>query len=196
MKTANCADCGKAITAKTKTGRCRSCKNHFLNSQPAFVAARAEGIRKKWSEDKAFAAKMRLIFSATGRANGTDPKRRAKLAELGKCKIAQLHSPESRAKAKAKSKQTGRKISEHYMGWCPPEYRDEYRRLTISKNLRANEARAIILAQIKADKARLSPFERQRLALEKGAQLVANDTGASLSNPADYGEAKWERLVG
>lgn len=36
------------------------------------------------------------------------------------------------------------------MAWCPPEYRDEYRRLTRSKMLPAAEARTIIEGLIAA----------------------------------------------
>lgn len=45
----------------------------------------------------------------------------------------------------------GRKLSETRMGWCPLEYRDEYRRLVRSKLVSAAEARRMIEDMIAAD---------------------------------------------
>jgi hypothetical protein len=44
-----------------------------------------------------------------------------------------------------------RALSRKRLEWCPLEYRDDYRHLTRSKNLRAGDARALIEAQIAAD---------------------------------------------
>lgn len=77
-----------------------------------------------------------------------------------------------------------------YLPWCPPEYHAEYRRMIMHRRFKAHEAKAIILAQIKADLAKLSPFERQERALRNGAQLIANDQKPSLANPGFYGERK------
>jgi hypothetical protein len=187
-KTAECVDCGTAVFVGSKTGRCRACKNVFIHTIPGVREAKAEGVRRKWREDPCFAAKMRMIFREVGRANGTDPIRRARLVEHGHRMKAQLHSPESFAKRDYKI--VAAKLSERAMGWCPVEYRDEYKRLTQSKRMLAHEAREIILDQVRSDLAKLSPFERQERALTKGAAIVANDQKPSLANPGLYGERK------
>lgn len=189
-KPCQCAGCGKPITAKAKTGRCRVCKNHFLNSQPDFKAARAAGNRKKW-EDPDFREKMRDVCKEIGKANRTDPVRRAKLVEIGKNSVARLHSPENRAKVRAKQDIIARKISERAMAWCPVEYRESYRHLTLRKNIVAADARKIILAQVRKDQeretAKLSPFERQMRALERGGVVVDKIiTKGTLDRPAVY----------
>lgn len=189
-KPCQCAGCGKAITAKAKTGRCRVCKNHLLNSQPEFKAARAAGNRKKW-DDPAFVEKMRAVCREIGKGNGTDPVRRAKLVEIGKNSVARLHSPENRAKVRAKQDIIARKISERAMAWCPVEYRETYRYLTIRKNFLAADARKIILEQVRKDQerelAKLTPFERQMRALERGGTLVEKVcTKGTLDRPSVY----------
>lgn len=62
-----------------------------------------------------------------------------------------------------------------YLPDIPGEYRKEYRSMVSNRGFRADEARRIILAEIAAQKAKLSPFERQERALANGAKLVAND---------------------
>ncbi len=62
-----------------------------------------------------------------------------------------------------------------YNPWLPREYHAEYRRMVSNRGFTATEARQVIEAQIKADNAKLSPFERQERALAKGAALVANE---------------------
>ena len=196
-KTANCSDCDVAILSGTKTGRCRTCNLQRFNSDPEFLAAKAAGNRKKW-EDPAFVAKMRRLLAAVGRRNGTDPAIRAKLSELGKQKVEYLHSPENRAKAKLS---IGKGVTEAKMAWCPKEYWEQYFFLTRRKKFRADEARAVIFATIRADREKaqaskrraldtMTPFERQQRALENGARLVANDIKPSLANPGIYEERK------
>lgn len=48
----------------------------------------------------------------------------------------------------------GRAVSEHRMAWCPPELRDEARRLARIKRMKQAEVRAVILAQHESDMAR------------------------------------------
>lgn len=199
VKTSQCVDCAVPVFAGSKTGRCRRCKNTWLGSNEDFRQARAEGVRRKWSDDPVFASRMRLLFSEIGKENGTDPVRRAKLVEHGHRMKAVLQLPENVAKRDyAKVSAT---LRERRIGWCPQEYRADYRYLTHNKGLRAHEAKAIILGQIKADREReqltrqrardsLSPFERQQLGLERGAQLVANDRKPSLANPGIYEERR------
>jgi hypothetical protein len=77
-----------------------------------------------------------------------------------------------------------------YLPWLPPEHREEYRAqyrsMVSNRKFKAEEARQIILADIRAKTAKLSPFERQERALARGARLVANDIKPSLANPGVY----------
>jgi hypothetical protein len=61
-----------------------------------------------------------------------------------------------------------------------------------NRHFKAHEAKKIILADIAAKAAKISPFERQERALARGGKLVANDRGPSFGEAIDYGEAKWE----
>ncbi len=124
-------------------------------------------------------------------------------AKTGMCRACRLADPAFVAKRvegiKAKWRlpefrevmgQRGPKISETKMGWCPPAYRADYLYFTRRLHLKADEARRLVRDQIKADKARvearLSPFDRQMRALERGAQLVANDARPGLDRPGVY----------
>ena len=56
-------------------------------------------------------------------------------------------SPEAQAKRLASMAGVGAKISEHRLGWCPPEQRDAYRALR-EKDVPAVDARRMIEAEI------------------------------------------------
>lgn len=173
-KPCNCVDCDKPITANTKTGRCIPCANRFIGATEAFQQARAEGIRRKFRDDPAHIAKMRRVAAANGKRAMLDPARVEQLREHGrKMRATHLSTPAALAARLAVAKDVGRKITETRLGWCPPEYRAEYRRLTLSKRFLAADAKAMILATIKATRARMSPFERQMYALEQQARRAA-----------------------
>lgn len=141
-----CSDCGVPITRSSR-GRCRPCSAEVLNSDKAFHARRIEGIRRKF-EDPEHRAKMAAVARRVGQKAAVDPDHRAWLIEHGRRQVKRLWTPEARARFLAGRPAAGRKISETRMGWCPPEYRDEYRRLCRSKRLNAADARAIIEQKI------------------------------------------------
>jgi hypothetical protein len=70
----------------------------------------------------------------------------------------------------------GDKLVARSMAWCPDQYRDEYRILRRKWNVTAAEARRRILAK-------LSPFERQMLAIQQGRGIVSRP---NLSKTYDY----------
>jgi hypothetical protein len=98
-------------------------------------------------------------------------------------------TPENLAKRDFKA--AGRKISARHLSWCPEAYREAYRAIR-AKGVPVPDAKRIVLAQHRADEARLSPFERQERALARGGKLVANDRGPSFGEAVDHGERRWE----
>lgn len=174
-RTHACADCPEIITAKST--RCRGCATRRVNASPEVAAARAAGIRAKFT-DPAHLAKMQRVAKRNGETARADPAFRARLVEHGKRQRAgSLGTPQARAAYLASRPASGRKRTETVLGWCPPEYRDEYRRLNRSKYIPAAQAKQMILDMIEAERAKpakLSPFERQERAMRNGAPLVAN----------------------
>jgi hypothetical protein len=195
----NCLDCGEGLGPKNKSGRCRPCGNTFRNADPEFRRKRAEGIRRRFA-DPLHRKKMKFVIGENARKARQNPLYMSALRRRGyQLAATYLNDPEIRARNIAAIKAAGPKMSDTKLAWCPREWRDEYRRLTIRKRVPTAEARAMILDQIAAEKRKankLSPFERQDRALASGAKLVANDVRSPLANPADYGEAKWERAAG
>lgn len=194
-----CAHCDAAIRDTNTRGYCRRCVIRVLNQDPEFNRRRVEATRSSPKLVPGSPARL----AAGRKSNATrmsNPAYRAWLVEHVRNNMQPLScTPE--AEAKRDRREQGRKTTEMRLAWCPNEYRAEYLSLIKSKGLKAVEARAIILEAIEADKRRnkppeLSPFEKQDLALARGAQLIANDLAPSLTNPANYGEQKWERLVG
>jgi len=104
-----------------------------LFSDPAYVEEHRERLRKTMTaklEDPAFVERKREHGRRQYRDHLSRPEVQAK-----------AHGPEARSKA-------GRKTSETRLAWCPPEMRDEYRRLIRSKLIPAAEARRIIESEI------------------------------------------------
>lgn len=186
-----CSGCAKPIMNTAKTGQCRTCFTVAMNKAPETSIKRSEAFARRMADPA-----KRAVVIATAKANGlralANPEARAKMVENGR-KIARayLQSPEVLAKLNSPElrERRARTISEMRMAWCPVEYRDLYRELTGS-GIRAPEARQMVRDQIARDEARLSPFERQMKALERGAKLVANDV-RGLHETRDHGEARW-----
>ena len=167
-----CAGCPRTISAKNKTGRCRSCCARAITACPKarakarasliermrdpetraqHVARSTAGIRRKMAEDPAFAANRR----EQGRRCGLS---------LASHKAHPAGSP-SRIRA-------GQSVSATRLAWCPPTYRDAYRGLIKRHGIKGAEARRMIEAQVAADRARMSPFERQMDAVMRGAAIT------------------------
>ena len=149
----NCLDCGKQIGPGRKSGRCLPCGNLFRGSDPEFQRRRAEGIRRKF-QDPEHLEKMRAVARRNGQKASTDPEYRKRLIERGKRIYAEILSrPDVRKRNVAAIKASGWKITEHWLGWCPEEYRGLYRRLTLSKRMPAKAAREAVEKHIADDQA-------------------------------------------
>lgn len=198
----HCCDCGTEISRSAK-GRCRPCGAAYVNGSAEIKARRADAIRAKF-RDPNHAAKMRVVARENGKKASQDPLHRQWLKANGKRLYRDILSrPDIREKNIAAIRANSHKITEHFLGWCPPEWRDEYRYLIRTKRMLAAEAKAVILAQITAERERarraavreaekLSPFERDELALKNGAKIVANDRAPQFGEARDYGENKWK----
>lgn len=194
-RTASCNDCGKGITANAakRSGMCIGCGNKRRWADPAFRERRQAGIEKKW-QDPVYRAAAIARARRLGIESAKDEELQERRRAYGRWVYANVLSrPDVREKNRqAVIARSGKTLSANAHAWCPPEYRAEYQYLRRTKKLLKAEAQQIIYAQIKADIARLSPFERQQRALERGGTLIANDRGSSLDNPGNYGEERWE----
>lgn len=165
----HCRHCSKQIGERSKTGLCNPCFNRDRNADPEFMAARKAAIQRKF-QDPAHREKMRKAMLRTVAKMNEDPAYRARLVERGKHLAATaLRSPQSLAKIASLRAENGRKRSETVMAWCPPKYRDEYRFLTVSKRMKAADARQLILDKMAAE---MTPFERAMDRIRQGAGIV------------------------
>ncbi len=159
-----CPDCG-ATVSRTAI-RCRKCSV----TNPEANAKRAASISRH-ARDNPAAIRVRAKKAAASRIANPES-----LEQLRRTMREQIQPKSYTAEAMARRDMydRARKALHTKFPWCPAEYLDEYRKLTNSQKLSAAEAKDIIQAQIKADRARMSPFERQERALANGAALVRN----------------------
>lgn len=179
--------CGTAIS--NRAAQCRPC---FYAKQRADTerGKKIGAALKARLNDPANRIRHREAARRAGRTKAANPEFVAKARQIMLERVQPLSmTPENLAKRDYAL--TGRLSGESKMAWCPPEYRDEYRYLVHTKKLAGAEARAMVLAQAKADRERaaakvpeLSPFERQELALRNGAALQDNAPVTSWSPAA------------
>lgn len=175
-----CQVCGKALVRST-TGHCRPCFNAKLNSDPEARARQADGIRR-FNRENPLALKVRGIRSARTRKN--NPEYMAKLRELVRTRVQpQACTPDAVARRDAKKR--GDAISAAKLPWCPAEWREHYRMLRY-KAFTPAEAKQMTLQAMREAEERLSPFERQMRALERGAKLIEMAPRATLDRPGVF----------
>ena len=191
-----CSDCPNPIRNENVSGRCKSCATAYNNRLPETKAKRVAGWKKRMADPLKY-ARLCATLADNARKGLEDPVKRAAAAERGRLQYERyLNNPEVRALLNSPEMRAakGKKITAARLAWCPPEYRAEYLYLIYTKRMHRSEAKPIILEQVRADRerelAKLSPFERQMRALEKGATLVANDQKPSLANPGYHEERK------
>ena len=184
-----CAQCPTPISDTNKCGMCRPCNLTRQNYDKEFKSRRLTALLASPSM-KAGTPERRNAALLAARKRMANPEYVTFITEHMRNVVGPLSRlPENMAKRNMK--RAGRKISERHMAWCPVEYRALYHEVKKAGLLKA-EAQQIVFDQIARDNARLSPFERQQRALERGGTLVANDRGHSLDNPGNYGEHRWE----
>ena len=172
-----------ACTAAKPTTHCRSCALANLNSDPAIAAKRNAAILARAADPVKRAVMVKTVAANNARARAEKPEFDAWIRERGRhLRLTVLGTPEVKAKLHASRERRGKARTETIMGWCPPAYRDMYRRLTRSHKSNAEIARAAVLAKIEADnRARLSPFEAADY-LRKYAPVMRCDEAGKLSS--------------
>lgn len=139
-----------AKNPRRKGTRCQRCAASAMSKSPEKRAKCAETMRARF-EDPAY-RELHRKRTAEGqrRAMAENPAlvelRREQGRRVGKVWGGAGGPPGSESRQKA-----ARKQSEFYMGWCPIEYRPEYRRLIRNVGIRAAAARRMIEEQIELD---------------------------------------------
>jgi hypothetical protein len=167
----HCA-CGTLIYDKSKSGQCKSC---FASARNATVEHRAkvsEAMRRKYRQDPNYAAMIRTNLAEGKRASLKDPVKLAKQIRQARINIERTKTPEA-----VQRREEGKRRA--LLPWCPRERIEDYRAL-MRKGLRAAEAKAMILEEIRLERTRLSPFERQMASLE--AKMKRGETALIASN--------------
>jgi hypothetical protein len=177
--------CSKRITNANRSGLCKSCLMRSLNADPALMKQRGETQSRILRENPYAYARKCATLARNRQCRSVESMRSAAV------RLAVYRTPENEAKRVAALIEANKRRRH---AWLPEQYRADYFSMLKSRGFRAAEAKAIILAQVAADKVRaeasLSPFERQERALANGARLVANDQKPSLDRPGIYEERK------
>lgn len=144
-----CSDCPKPLARnpRRKGTRCVACaaRHRQSNLSDAQRRAIADRCRAVWNRP-GYRQHMAWAGSEGQRRRLQDPEECARVQ--ANCRRAQAMRGPPSAETRAK---ISRAKTEQFLGWCPLEYRGEYRALVSSKKLPAAEARALIEAQITAD---------------------------------------------
>ena len=171
------------VTKFPRSFLCRSCSMREINDRPEVAAARAERMRKLWSDDL-FRLRRSQAIGRGQRARLEDPAEMEKARENGRRAGLQFgfgHLVDNE-KMKAARKEIGRKRTERLIGWCPPEFLDEYVILRDRKFGNARDARAAIIGLIRTlvgrvrsgvitDPVEVAKVERARAHLKKHWRL-------------------------
>lgn len=141
--------CGAELGPRNKSGRCRTCAGREtcarMNADPT-RKEKARATMSRWTPEQR-AAKVRHLQQREIPPEEM-ARRRARGAELARMMhqdpeiAARRLSPEVRKRA-------GAKRTETTIGWCPPEWRDAYRKLVNTDRLPAADAKAMILEEIR-----------------------------------------------
>lgn len=166
-----CRDCSSPISKQSKTGRCRKCALAVSNADPEFQRRRRTAIIRRFDDplERARAARQLYENHMTARE---DPEVDRRVREnMRRCRI-NMDDPEQRARFIAGTPDRIRKRIETVFAWCPPDLRDEYRRLRKKGRLKAPEAKQMILDMHACRTRELTPFERQLERIRQGAGIV------------------------
>lgn len=143
----NCRQCENRLGRGNKSGLCKPCFS--VQPKPEGFGARVSaGLKRKLAADPVFKEKLRAIALANTRSEKAFSIRQERF------KREQMWLRGNRASLTPEAmERRARAASATKLAWCPPELRDEYRRLIYSKRLPSAEAREIVLAQHERDMA-------------------------------------------
>ncbi|WP_374651196.1 hypothetical protein [Rhizorhabdus sp.] len=144
-----------ACQARTRK-HCRSCAAKAVAARPEERAKRS-AVTKARFQSAHFRAKHRRALERTYEEKRQDPEWLAKRQADGARLQEILSRPEIRAKTYSPevNAKRGAACQERWLGWCPPEYRAQYRRLVGSFKFKAAEAKQMILELVRADEEKL-----------------------------------------
>jgi hypothetical protein len=143
-----CRSCAKPVHSSNKTGFCRPCRS--AASQKAIRLCSQCGA-SLYRVNVTGLCKPCCIVVA-GRKARENPEISARLKANAKDLARKnFFTPEARAKWQKSRKAVGERKTERVLGWCPLEYRREYKLLAKRGNGNAAQARAIILDRMRTD---------------------------------------------
>lgn len=161
------------VVGRPKFGVSLKARSLGLRTDPAkALRNQVEAVRKIMTDPILDAERRRKISAAY------TPERKARASQVAKeVNARRVYGPKSESVRQKIGEGSRRWWNGVYYSWLPTENRDaylaEYRRLRFTHQIPAPEAKQILLDQIATDKRRLTPFERQMLAIGAGAQLIA-----------------------
>lgn len=165
--------CEAALGPKNKSGLCRSCRLAACRADPVIEAKRRE-------------ATLAANRDPMNRAKRSETMRGIPMAIPMEVRIAtgkaayrrNLNTPEARAKNKEAVAKANKARAEARLFWCDPKYRADYRRMVQRQNVKAADAKRMILELMEADRRRVAsappvPFAEKLAKVEAGkATLV------------------------
>lgn len=173
----SCANpaCGRTLGPRNKSGYCKYHAAGALRS-PEHNARIKEGWRLKMLADPAFLEAKRESMARARRCQDPEVNRRrimeSRLWERAYVAI----TPETRARA-------GRSRTNSTLAWCPPELRDDYRRLLHRNDMNAASAKAAILDQHETNMRRLRAMMGVEGEVAPVREPVFRQSGNDNSNP-------------
>jgi hypothetical protein len=170
----NCSDCNAPITRQSKTGRCRNCARAVSMANPEIQAKRLQRLSERLRDPQVRAKVSRALVEAHRERMATDPAYVERRREEGRRLAATRLGHAAQPKGSQINRIKGQKLSDRRLGWCPREYRAFYQKMRRQRGKGADVAKRLTLEKIAADRAKMTPFERQMAALKRGASLVSN----------------------
>ena len=174
-----CSVCGTSICDSNRSGQCKPCNLRTLNADPDIARRKGESLKRRHREDPLELARRQAQMRQNVRTAMSRPEVREAWVARARKSFPLMWTPEALAKKKAGHAAAMRRRAERQLAWCPAHKRERYEELVYTKRWRAADAKATVLAEIRAELESLSPFERQMRALERGAKIVANDARPS-----------------
>lgn len=144
MTSLSCSDCGAALkpNPRRKGTRCKPCASRATTTSPAMREACSRAMRRRWADPNEAEVLRNAIRQ--GCSTPKEIERRRKDGRIPPACRIKASEPETRRRAAFTYVQ-------RRLDWLPLEYRDEYRRLTRGRKVRAAEARKLIEKQIRDD---------------------------------------------
>lgn len=147
--------CGTPLAhnPKRKTMLCKPCSSRRNAQCPERRRKCSEAMAKRYADPMArieHGALMKEVFAEVRQRDPSFTEKKRENARRCGFHAAAMSSPKMVKGSEGRMK-AGRKTSERHMGWCPPEYRADYRHLVYTKKFKKAEAKGIIKRQIAKD---------------------------------------------